>query len=61
MKSVKALLDELVEAVQDIDSYFGRSGGSEDATLRSLEKIYRQKRRAVREMMLRGKRAGSKS
>ena len=49
--SDKRLLDSLVDAVQDLDSYYGRSGGRQDEKLRELEIAYKLARRALRQRL----------
>jgi selenocysteine lyase/cysteine desulfurase len=48
--STKRLLDALVDAVQDLDNYYGRTG-REDGRFRELEAAYKAARRAVRQRM----------
>ena len=49
--SDKRLLDDLVDAVQNVDSYYGRSNGRKDEKLRELEIAYKAARRALRERL----------
>ena len=49
--SDKRLLDDLVDAVQNVDSYYGRSNGRKDEKIRDLEIAYKAARRALRERL----------
>ena len=51
LPSNKHLLDELVGAIQDVDSYYGRTGRN-DHEMRRLEKVYKKARNTVRLRML---------
>lgn len=52
-KSNKALLDALVDAIQDLDSYYGRTG-RKDGQFRELEVTYKAARAAVTKRMKEG-------
>jgi len=49
--SNKRLLDDLVNAVQALDGYYGRSG-RKDERFRELEQAYKLARRALRQCMI---------
>lgn len=48
--SNKRLLDNLVDAIQDLDGYYGRTGRN-DSRFKELEKAYKLTRSAVKQRM----------